>query len=69
MYLVRFSAMAKTRELLRDGNYPECIALVRAARCVSVCVCVYVCVCVCVCVCMCVSVSVSVSVSQCLNIK
>lgn len=28
----KFSAMAKTRELLRDEKYSECIALVRAAR-------------------------------------
>ena len=37
MHLVRFSAMAKTRELLRDGKYSESIALVRAARCVCAC--------------------------------
>ena len=63
MYLVRFSAMAKTRELLRDGKYPECIALVRAARCVCVCVraCVRVCVCL-MCVCLCAWMSVCVHV-------
>ena len=38
----RFSAMAKTREMLRDGKYSECVALVRAARyvlCMCVCTC------------------------------
>ena len=35
LHLVRFSAMAKTRELLRDGKYSESIALVRAARYIS----------------------------------
>ena len=53
MYIYfRFSAMAKTRELLRDGKYSECIALVRSARysfaCVTVCVCVCVQSCLCV---------------------
>jgi len=33
--LFRFTAMAKTRELLRDGKYVECLALVRAARFVN----------------------------------
>jgi len=35
----RFTTMARTRELLRDGKYTECLALVRAARCVHLSVC------------------------------
>ena len=30
--------MAKTRELLRDGKYAECLALVRVARYAHLCI-------------------------------